>query len=483
MKLSILRKLFVMISTVLIVSFLISMIVGSLVLEFYFLQTKITELKPQMTMIAEEIGQSGRSSIRLPEQGFILKAYDLYNHEMDVFPNGFPANEGNGHSRRLFTDDAIRNTVAPFKNKVLMGGEVATIVKTKELGGTSIILAYPIRKDGYLIGSLFLLKPVEDYISARTGFYVTIMLAASFALAVTLLVIYRFLRPMIAPIQVMTASSDAMAKGNYDVRVPTDGYGELGELAQSLNILAASLERNHQAAMMLEQLRRDYVANVSHELRTPIAAIRAMSETLCDHMLQDEEEKQKYYHMIMHESIRLQRLINDMLELSRLQSGSTAIEKTMTDAAPIVKRVSTRFAILADDLDIQFTVTEQALRMPRFFGHADRVEQVLVILLDNAFKFTDADGSVIVDADWDEEVITVSVADTGVGIHEDDMPFVFDRFYKSDKSHSSAGTGLGLSLAKEIITRMGETIGVESVPGGGTRFFFTLHRSAHSSVQ
>jgi signal transduction histidine kinase len=322
---------------------------------------------------------------------------------------------------------------------------------------------------------------VKEYTSARAGFYATFIVTAALALAFTLYVIYRVLRPIIKPLQVMTASSNAMAKGNFEVRVPANGYGELGDLAKSFNTLAANLEQNRKAAMTLEQLRRDYVANVSHELRTPIAAIRAMSETLCDDMLPDEEQKQKYYHSILYESIRLHRLINDMLELSRLQSGSAAIEKTLTSAGPILDRIETRFGILAEDWDIRFTITERARQMPPFWGHADRVEQILVILLDNAFKFTEAEGSVTLDASCSGEVITVTVSDTGKGIAEDDILYVFERFYKSDKSHSSAGTGLGLSLAKEIITKMDETIGVESVDGSGSRFFFTLHESGRTS--
>lgn len=477
MKHSILRRLFVMISAVLIITFFIAIVAGKYVLQYYYLYTKIAELKPQMMAIARDIGQTGQSPTDLAEQKFVIKAYDMQNQVMDVFVNGFARRGGNESSHRFFSEEVIRRTADPFISRVLAGKEMATIAKTPEMGGNSIILGTPIRNgSGATIGTLFIIKPVEDYETARAGFYLTFILMAGLALAVILLIIYRVLHPMIKPIQVMTASSDAMARGNYELRVPENGYGELGELAKSLNILAGSLEQNRKAAQMLEQLRRDYVANVSHELRTPIAAIRAMSETLCDRMLPDEEEKQKYYHTILHESIRLQRLINDMLELSRLQSGSMALERSLTRAAPILERVGTRFSILAEDLDISFTITDRALAMPEFWGHGDRVEQVLVILLDNAFKFTDSEGSVMLDAEWNEELITVMVTDTGCGIGEEDKPYLFDRFFKSDKSHSGAGTGLGLSLAKEIVTRLGETIGVEAAAGGGSRFFFTLHR-------
>ena len=285
---------------------------------------------------------------------------------------------------------------------------------------------------------------------------------------------------MIDPIKAMTNSSIAMAKGNYNVRVPDNGYGELGELATTFNVLASRLEQNHLAAVRLEQARRDYVANVTHELRTPLASIRAMSETLNDKMLHDEEEKQRFYHSILIESIRLQRLIDDMLELSSLQSGSAAIQKSIVNPSRILERIHNRFSILAEDLEIDLSITDRAWTMPDFYGHEDRIEQVITILLDNALKYTDTDGSVTLDASWDEEVITVSVSDTGMGIKEENLPYVFDRFYKSDKAHAGSGTGLGLSLAKEILVRLNETIQVES-SAQGSRFFFTLHRHALST--
>ncbi|ANY69399.1 hypothetical protein BBD42_25120 [Paenibacillus sp. BIHB 4019] len=472
MKQSLLRKLFISIATVLILTFAISVIIGREALESYFLNNKLTELQPQLETIAKEIGAGGHASTYLKDQGFILKAFDLYSKEMDVLEHDLIADM---KPQLPFSEADIHTVVKPFISKVLTGAQVATITQSDEMGGYSIVIGEPIRSSGHVIGGLFLLKPVSDFTSARTGFYFTLALSASTALILTLYIIYRIIKPMLMPIRVMTHASEAMASGNYEVRVPENGYGELGELSHSLNILTSKLEHNHQAAVRLEQVRRDYVANVTHELRTPLASIRAMSETLCDQMLHDEEGKQRFYHAILRESIRLQRLIDDMLELSRLQSGSSAMMKSVIQAKPIIERVHGRFSVLAEEMGVHFIITKQASTMPDFFGHADRVEQVLTILLDNALKFTEPDGSVILNATWEEDAITISISDTGIGIDEEELPYVFDRFYKSDKSHTGMGTGLGLSLAKEILTQLKETIAVES-NDRGTSFFFTLHR-------
>ncbi|PWW02789.1 HAMP domain-containing protein [Paenibacillus cellulosilyticus] len=475
MKRSLLRKLFLNISLVLILAFIVCTLIGKYVLQSYFLQSKLNELQPQMESIAETIGAAGQASTYLLKKGFIIKAYDLNAREMEVFGSSTPSENDLPAGLPRIEDD-IRTAIEPYVSEIIGGGQVATITKLDGMDDQSILIGQPIRQGETLIGGLFLIKPISELTSAMRGFMVTFMLAALLALALTLYILYRVIKPMIQPIKLMTSSSEAMAKGNYDVRVPANGYGELGELASSFNILASRLEQNHNAAVKLEQVRRDYVANVTHELRTPLASIRAMSETLGDRMVHDEEEKQRYYYSIQLESHRLHRLIDDMLELSRLQSGSTAFKKSLTSARPIIEKINSRFSILAEDLDIKLSLTDQAWRIPDFFGHGDRVEQVLTILLDNALKYTESEGTVKLDASWDDEIITVSVSDTGQGISEEELPFVFDRFYKSDKSHAGQGTGLGLSLAKEILTLLNETIGVHSSEQG-TCFYFTLHRN------
>lgn len=480
MKKSLLKKLYINISIVLVLSFFICSLLGKFVLQDYFLKSKLEELQPQMESIAETIGTNGQASTHLLREGFVIKAYDLQFREMNVFGDTSHSEEDLPPGLPRIEDD-IQNAIQPYLSEVIEGEPIATI--TRLHGGIevqSVLIGQPIVQNGQVIGGLFLIRPVSELTSAVAGFTYTFILAAGLALVLTLFILYRVIKPMIDPIKAMTNSSIAMAKGNYNVRVPDNGYGELGELATTFNVLASRLEQNHLAAVRLEQARRDYVANVTHELRTPLASIRAMSETLNDKMLHDEEEKQRFYHSILIESIRLQRLIDDMLELSSLQSGSAAIQKSIVNPSRILERIHNRFSILAEDLEIDLSITDRAWTMPDFYGHEDRIEQVITILLDNALKYTDTDGSVTLDASWDEEVITVSVSDTGMGIKEENLPYVFDRFYKSDKAHAGSGTGLGLSLAKEILVRLNETIQVES-SAQGSRFFFTLHRHALST--
>jgi len=222
----------------------------------------------------------------------------------------------------------------------------------------------------------------------------------------------------------------------------------------------------------LEQTRRDYVANVSHELRTPVAAIRGLAEALTDNLV-DEADKARYYSHILRESMRLSRLINDLLELSRLQSGAVALEKEPFDVAELLRSFKDCYSPRADAVGISFAA-DIPPDLPPVVSNADRVEQVLVILFDNAVKFTPEGGTISLSAAKEGDRVVVSLSDTGCGIAKADLPHVFDRFYKTDAAHAQSGTGLGLSIAQEIMTLLGERIWVESRQGEGSTFRFTL---------
>ncbi len=244
---------------------------------------------------------------------------------------------------------------------------------------------------------------------------------------------------------------------------------EIGAIAGAVGLFSdiTQMER-------LEKTRRDYVSNVSHELRTPLTAMRALIEPLKEGMVTEEADRQRYYDIILREILRLSRLINDQLELSRLQSGTLAIQKSVMALDDVVYDVCDRYATIAKEHGLELKVETDFTQCPHVYANADRVEQMLIILVDNAIKYTEQ-GSVSVSADWDDERVVIHVKDTGIGIEETDLPYVFDRFYKVDKAHSGKGSGLGLSIARELLKRMDENIWVTSEKGVGTEFSFTVH--------
>jgi len=231
----------------------------------------------------------------------------------------------------------------------------------------------------------------------------------------------------------------------------------------------------------LEKTRRDYVANVSHELRTPLTAVRGLLEPLSDGMIKDEETRQRYYRIMLHEVIRLSRLITDMLELSRLQAGTEHMEVAAVNLEELLQ--DTRQSYLNEAKQRGIDLRLDAAHVPYAMTDEDRVEQLLVILLDNAMHYTPQGGSITISAaETTGDRILVSVSDTGCGIAPEDLPHIFERFYKTDKSRREGGTGLGLSIAKQIIDKLGENIYVESNAGEGTSFHFTLKKYISNAI-
>lgn len=242
---------------------------------------------------------------------------------------------------------------------------------------------------------------------------------------------------------------------------------------------AVGLFQDITEARILEQTRKDYVANVSHELRTPLTAMRGLIEPLADGLVKTEKDKKRYYDIILRETMRLSRLIEDMLELSRLQAGKITIDMKPFYIHEIIEDVVDKYTLTASDKGVTISYSDNFKKLPLINGNQDRFEQVLIILIDNALKFTSANGNIFLDAKMNRTKsptkVYISIKDTGIGIEPDKTAKVFDRFFKADQArYGTEGTGLGLSIAKEILNAMGEDISVTSTPGKGTTFVFSL---------
>jgi len=245
---------------------------------------------------------------------------------------------------------------------------------------------------------------------------------------------------------------------------------------EGIVIGAVCLVRDVSEAARLEQLQKDYVANISHELRTPLTGIRGMVEPLIDGVMETEAEKMECYDVIFRETIRLEKLIRDMLDMSKLQDGRLAIELEQIELNSIMydafRRVSQRAYEHGIELNIETSNANGALVC---IGNEDRVLQTLTVFLDNAIGFTPRGGSITIYAMRQVNSMRIGVRDTGCGIEPKDMPHIWERFYKVDKSRmSTKGTGLGLAIAKLLVELMHGEIGVNSEPGKGTDFWFTL---------
>ncbi|MFW6103257.1 MAG: sensor histidine kinase, partial [Chloroflexota bacterium] len=223
----------------------------------------------------------------------------------------------------------------------------------------------------------------------------------------------------------------------------------------------------------LEKVRRDFVANVSHELRTPLASLKLLAETIGLGAADDPSILKDYMGRIEVEVDRLAQMVDELGELSLIETGQVSLEKRPVDMAALITRATERLEAQAVRAGIGIEVNV-ANDLPQPTADERRLEQVLVNLLHNAIKFTPSGGRVSVAAVSDDETLSVRVSDTGIGIPEEDLSRIFERFYKADKSRSSRGTGLGLAIARHIIEAHGGTIQAESNEGSGSVFMFRL---------
>ena len=260
-----------------------------------------------------------------------------------------------------------------------------------------------------------------------------------------------------------------IACGERTIRVSAASIEEEnGRVAGAVALLMDITE-----AERLEQTRKDYVANVSHELRTPLASIRGIADMLCDGLVQNESDKTRYYGYIQRESIRLSTLINDLLELSRLQSGGVALKLRRMELYELIADVAERTAepAAAHGMRVELLIPEGRYMA---YSNPDRVEQALVSLMDNAVKHGCEGGTISVGLDENEDKWLVYV-ENPAEVAEEDIEHLFERFYKADKAHTGEGTGLGLAITEEVLHLMGERIRVK-YENGRIRFTFTVSK-------
>jgi two-component system OmpR family sensor kinase/two-component system sensor histidine kinase BaeS len=278
-------------------------------------------------------------------------------------------------------------------------------------------------------------------------------------------------RGLSAPLGRLATAARRISRGELDQRVPVKGANEVADLAQAFNEMAANLEQ-------AESLRRNLVADVAHELRTPLSVIQGNLRAILDDIYPlDKSEIAGIYD----ETLILSRLINDLRELAQAEAGQLGLNIQPTALPPLIEGAVDLFAELAREKEVNLKTTLPD-NLPPVLADPDRVRQVLHNLLSNALRHTPDGGEIgiSVEPSTDDPVssVRVSVTDTGPGLPPEDLPHVFDRFWRADRSRSRehGGSGLGLAIARQLVQAQGGQIGVDSdgVPGQGSRFWFTL---------
>ncbi|GKU80525.1 HAMP domain-containing sensor histidine kinase [Paenibacillus sp. L3-i20] len=264
---------------------------------------------------------------------------------------------------------------------------------------------------------------------------------------------------IVKPIQELTRVARYMAEGDWTRRASKRGDDEIGQLAETFNVMVSELNKR-------EKLKNDFISSISHELRTPLTSIKGWSETLKESEPTDDDEEVKLgLSIISKETERLSGLVEDLLDFSKLSERKMELHTEMLDLNGPVKETVHQLAVREEGTKVRLLATLESSPI-LVQGDANRLKQVIINLIDNAFKFTAAGGTVRVTTAVSAEGAVVTVTDTGSGITEEDLPFVMDKFYKS--SNSYGGSGLGLAICKEIVELHGGEITINSERGIGT---------------
>lgn len=247
---------------------------------------------------------------------------------------------------------------------------------------------------------------------------------------------------------------------------------------------AVAVLRDMTEERRLDKLRKDFIANVSHELRTPISMLQGYSEAIVDDIASSEEEKKEIAQVIYDESLRMGRLVNDLLDLARMEAGHISLNVEPVELREFFERVFRKFYGVAGDKEITLSHNLD-LHEAKFVFDPDKMEQVLTNLIDNAIRHTNAGGTVHVDVQSAQSGLKIAVKDSGSGIPEEDLPFIFERFYKADKARTrgKGGTGLGLAIVKNIVDAHNGSITVHSMLNEGTSFTFYIPRNKQDDGQ
>lgn len=355
-------------------------------------------------------------------------------------------------------------------SKVFQGETAFSKGFSETLAQTTLTLGAPMKNNfGEVIGALILHSPVEDTnLVIRTSLYIlffSMILALLITSVVSVFLSYYFTKPL----NKMKDVALQLSEGEYTAKCNVLQNDEIGELANTIDLLSYRLQEASKESGKLERLRRDFIANISHELRTPITVIRGSLEVLSDRVVTDADKVDEYHVQMLSEVRFLERLVNDLLDLSKLQNMDFIINKKKINLNDVMNDALRSIAPIANKkrLVVETQSVEEIINIQGDYG---RLRQMILILIDNAVKFSPDNSKIEISISKEK----ITIMDYGLGIDEEHLPFIFNRFYKTVGEENKSGTGLGLAIAKQIAECHDIKLDVENNPAGGTKFICYL---------
>lgn len=343
-------------------------------------------------------------------------------------------------------------------------------------------VALPIYVGDKVEAAIFVCNPLSDIINSIMQTFKIVIIAGVIAIFISVFVSYFISMSIAKPIKEITEISLEMSKGNFSKKAKVYSSDEIGKLTEAFNYMMVTLDKTmgdledeKNKMIKLEKMQRQFVANASHEIRTPLTSVRGYVEAILDGVVNDKEQERKHLGIILKETLRMHRLVNSLLDLSRIESGQIKINRKDLNISEVINSTVMKFKPIIEDQELQLVV-DIPKGLPIVIGDEDLIDQVITNYITNAVRFTSAGGSITVKAEQNENEVYVHVIDTGIGISSEELTKVWGRFYKINESRqlSKEGAGLGLSLVKEIIELLGGRTWAESELGKGSIFSFSL---------
>ena len=459
---SLYTKLFTFVMAIFLVSFLL---LG--IMSFGFLGTYFTyKQEGNLSDVAREVSHI---TVTLASSRASANAYLLSIDSMATATN-----------TQIFVVDEDGNTVissvegyqGKIKEKFINGAlsgrrEVFRGKISAETAVSMLAVSEPITYEGKVVGAVLVSVPIPEITKTREEVFKYFFWSICVAVVFVAVLVYFLAKKITNPILKLSDVARSIANGNFKKRVEIDEIEELGELCETFNEMADSIE-------VFEATRNSFIANISHDLRTPMTTITGFVEGILDGTI-PKEKHEWYLSVVLDESRRLSRIVNDLLDISRLEQGKFNLEMQDFDINELVRLSVIKLEKNITDKDIQLSVEFESENL---FVYADKdaIARVLTNLLDNAIKFTNEKGFIDIKAGTKDGRCYVSVQNSGLGIAEEELRHIFDRFYKTDKSRSldKNGAGLGLYIVKSIMQAHNQRVWAESTQGEFARFSFTL---------
>ncbi len=465
-------KIMLLFMTIIMIALLLSGLMMSQVVRNAYLN----DSKQQMTSTADDVEDivllfaNGMLSYPELEERITEKA-KLYSNSIWIIDSvGMPWLVNDPSGRTVIGEQDINRHYKDMIVELNKGNTVRKITEANNVFNTPVLtVATPVIQNDKIVGYVFVHKQIYEMDQSLMAMYRQIVLAAALAALFGMVITYFFSKSMLRPLGVVTLGAKRLAKGDFDIYLRVSAQDEIGQLAYTFNSVAADLKR-------YEEARENLIANVSHELRSPLTSIQGLIQASLDGTI-PKDEIDHYLEVVLDESKRLNLLITDMLDLAKIESGQFPMQIEEVELNELMRRVLISFEskINAKKLEVEADFAEDKTLV---MADMNRLTQVLHNIIENAIKFVPEEGRLRLTTQLYDKAVWVSINNSGVPIASEELPYLFDRFYKIDKSHTreQEGTGIGLSIVKNILKAHGQKIWVTSNAQDGTTFTFTLKK-------